>query len=110
MESSPLHQLILHDMYFHDQILGASQNEFTHQAFRATHCHLHLFRLYPADWTGDQTIEEHRAVQQAIQNCDPGQAEKAMHDHLMGAYHRFAEAFKQNLEPGPRPPTDVRLV
>jgi DNA-binding GntR family transcriptional regulator len=109
-DKDPRHNLITHDVYFHDQILAAGHNEFAHQAFRATHCHLHLFRLYPADWRGEQTIDEHRAIQQAIQSCDPAAAEKAMHDHLMGAYHRFAEAFEQDVVPGPRQPTKVRLA
>ena len=108
-EVSLRHRMISHDMYFHDQILGAAHNEFVHRAFQATHCHLHLFRLYPADWTGEQTIEEHRAVQEAIQSCDPDAAERAMRGHLMGAYHRFSKAFAQQDDPGPRPPTNVRL-
>lgn len=109
-EANLRHRMISHDVYFHDQILGAAHNEFVHRAFRATHCHLHLFRLYPADWTGEQTIEEHRAIQEAIQSCDADAAERAMHGHLMGAYRRFSEAFAQQDDLGPRPPTPVRLV
>ena len=97
-------------MQFHDQILGAGHNEFAHQAIRATHCHLHLFRLYPADWTGEQTIQEHGAIVEAIRDCDPDAAENAMHNHLMGAYHRFAGAFAQEDDPGPRPATAARLA
>ncbi|MFF0990582.1 GntR family transcriptional regulator [Kocuria nitroreducens] len=103
------HLLVSHDMQFHDQILSASHNEFAHQAIRATHCHLHLFRLYPADWSSEQTIEEHAAIVEAVRDCDPDAAEKAMHDHLMGAYHRFAGAFAQEHDHGPRPSTAVRL-
>lgn len=108
-EASTRHLLVAHDMQFHDQILGASHNEFAHQAIRATHCHLHLFRLYPADWSGEQTIQEHGAIVEAIRACDPDAAENAMQDHLMGAYHRFAGAFAQEHDQGPRPATDVRL-
>lgn len=108
--ASTRHLLVAHDMQFHDQILGAGHNEFAHQAIRATHCHLHLFRLYPADWTGEQTIQEHGAIVEAIRDCDPDAAENAMHNHLMGAYHRFAGAFAQEDDPGPRPATAARLA
>lgn len=109
-ETGIRHLLVAHDMHFHDQILGAGHNEFAHQAIRATHCHLHLFRLYPADWSGEQTIQEHGAIVEAIRDCDPDAAENAMHDHLMGAYHRFAGAFAQEDDPGPRPATAARLT
>ena len=109
-EASTRHLLVAHDMQFHDEILGASHNEFAHQAMRATHCHLHLFRLYPADCTGEQTIQEHGAIVGAIRDCDPDAAENAMHEHLMGAYHRFAGAFASEDEAGPRPATVARLT
>jgi DNA-binding GntR family transcriptional regulator len=108
-DTSTRHLLVSHDMQFHDQILRASHNQFAHQAIQATHCHLHLFRLFPADWTGEQTIEEHGAIVEAIRRCDPDAAENAMHNHLMGAYHRFAGAFAQENDPGPRPSSAVRL-
>ncbi|THJ66786.1 GntR family transcriptional regulator [Arthrobacter echini] len=90
------HRLVTHDTQFHDHILTASNNAFALHAFRATHCHLHLFRLHPADYRGTQTVEEHRSIVTAIQACDPDAAEAAMHQHLIGAYHRFNEAFAQD--------------
>lgn len=108
--ASPRHQLVSHDVSFHDQILRAGHNKFAHQALRATHCHLHLYRLYPADGASEQTIDEHRTIQEAIQAFDPDAAETAMHDHLMRAYHRFAQAFAQHNDSGPRPPTSIRLT
>lgn len=94
-DGSIRHQLVAHDTIFHDRILSASSNEFALHAYRATHCHLHLFRLHPADYQGTSTVEEHRAIVDAIALCDPDAAEAAMHRHLIGAYHRFAEAFAQ---------------
>ena len=94
-EDSVRHQLVAHDTVFHDRILSASSNEFALHAYRATHCHLHLFRLHPADYQGTTTVEEHREIVRAIAACDPDAAEEAMHRHLIGAYHRFAEAFSQ---------------
>lgn len=107
-DGSVRHQLITHDTAFHDRILSASSNEFALHAYRATHCHLHLFRLHPADYQGTTTIEEHREIVGAIAACDPDAAEEAMHRHLIGAYHRFAEAFDQD-ESGLRVPPSARL-
>ncbi len=107
--TDPRHQLILHDTAFHEHILEAGRNQFAHQAFQATHCHLHLFRLYPADWTGAQTIPEHQAIQEAIRDCEPDRAEEAMYNHLTGAYQRFTEAFNVPEGPGLRRPPMPRL-
>lgn len=85
--------LVAHDTHFHELILGASGNSVIRNAFEQTHCHLHLFRLYPADVDGTITIEEHRQVSEAIRACDPDAAEDAMYRHLTGSYRRFAEAF-----------------
>lgn len=85
--------LVAHDTHFHELILGASGNGVIRTAFAQTHCHLHLFRLYPADVDGTITIEEHRQVWEAIRDCDPARAEEAMRHHLTGSYRRFAEAF-----------------
>jgi len=102
------HQLVAHDTVFHDRILSASSNEFALHAYRATHCHLHLFRLHPADYQGTSTVEEHRRIVDAIAACDPDAAEEAMHRHLIDAYHRFAEAFTQE-ESGLRLPHPANL-
>lgn len=103
------HLLVAHDTKFHDTILSAGSNEFALRAFRATHCHLHLFRLHPADYRGKQTVGEHRAIAEAVTACDPDAAEAAMHDHLIGAYHRFAEAFSDDAVRGPRISPAARL-
>ncbi|ADX71346.1 GntR family transcriptional regulator [Pseudarthrobacter phenanthrenivorans] len=107
-EGSVRHRLVTHDTAFHDRILSASSNEFALHAYRATHCHLHLFRLHPADYQGTTTVEEHRAIVNAIAACDPDAAEEAMHRHLIGAYHRFAEAFDQD-DAGLRIPSPAKL-
>lgn len=102
------HQLVAHDTAFHDRILSASSNKFALHAYRATHCHLHLFRLHPADYQGTTTVEEHREIVNAIAACDPDAAEEAMQRHLIGAYHRFAEAFSQE-DPDLRVPRPAKL-
>lgn len=108
-ESSVRHLLVAHDTQFHDSILSASSNQFALHAYRATHCHLHLFRLHPADYQGKQTVEEHRNIVNAIEACDPDTAEAAMQAHLIGAYHRFAEAFSQDTSRGLRVPPSAKL-
>lgn len=107
--ASVRHLLVAHDTQFHDSILRAGSNRFALHAYRATHCHLHLFRLHPADYRGRQTVEEHRAIVDAIGACDPDAAEAAMHSHLIGAYHRFAEAFSQDPGGNLRIPPPARL-
>jgi DNA-binding GntR family transcriptional regulator len=93
-------ELVSHDARFHDLILSATGNEVIRSAYRQTHCHLHIFRLYPADIDGRITVQEHRAVWQAVRDCDPDGAADAMHSHLAGAYQRFAEAFTDDTAAG----------
>lgn len=93
--------LVNHDTKFHDFILAAPGNEVIRNAYRQTHCHLHIFRLYPADIDGLMTIDEHRDVWEAIRDCDPARAEDAMYRHLTQAYQRFAVAFEES---GNEPP------
>lgn len=94
-------QLLGHDTRFHDLILGATGNPVVHRAYEQTHCHLHLFRLYPADVGGKITIEEHRRICQAIHDCDPDAAETAMKTHIKNSYLRSVKAFDE-----PAPPID----
>ncbi|WP_104177827.1 GntR family transcriptional regulator [Cryobacterium sp. Y50] len=87
--------LVTHDSRFHEHILAASGNDVVRHAYEQTHCHLHIFRLYPADMNGRITIEEHRRVWETIRDCEPAQAENAMHEHLKRAFQRFAKAFDE---------------
>ena len=91
--------LVAHDTRFHDTILAASGNPVVRHAFAQTHCHLHTFRLYPADVDGAITVAEHTAVREAIAACDPEGAEAAMTTHIHNSFDRFAQAFGGGLEP-----------
>lgn len=82
--------LASHDIAFHDMIFHAVGNTFIHAAYRQLHAHLHLFRLYPADLHGTQTIAEHRAIAEAINRVEPEAAEEAMRNHLFAAMDRFS--------------------
>jgi DNA-binding GntR family transcriptional regulator len=98
--------LVAHDTRFHDTILAASGNPVVRHAFSQTHCHLHTFRLYPADVDGAITVAEHSAVREAIEACDPERAEAAMTAHIRNSFDRFAQAFEGELAPleGSGPP------
>ncbi|MBT2548210.1 GntR family transcriptional regulator [Arthrobacter sp. ISL-65] len=91
--------LVAHDTRFHDTILAASGNSVVRHAFGQTHCHLHTFRLYPADVDGAITVAEHSAVTDAIEACDPEGAEAAMTRHIRNSFDRFAQAFEGELAP-----------
>lgn len=84
------YELASHDVVFHDMIFEALGNPFLHDSFRQLHTHLHLFRLYPADLDGRHTVEEHRAIAQAIHSADPEAAAAAMRTHLFEAMGRFS--------------------
>ncbi|WP_425471201.1 GntR family transcriptional regulator [Xylanimonas allomyrinae] len=45
-------EMLTHDTRFHDLILAATGNEVVRHAYAQTHCHLHVFRLAPADADG----------------------------------------------------------
>lgn len=85
--------LVAHDSRFHDLILASAGNRVVQHAYAQTHCHLHLFRLYPADVEGRITLLEHGSVREAMAAADPVAAEGAMREHLRNSYQRFAHAF-----------------
>lgn len=93
--------LVSHDTRFHDTIFAAAGNPVVRHAFAQTHCHLHTFRLYPADVDGAITVAEHSAVREAIRACLPGRAEEAMAEHIRNSFTRFAQAFESNVDLSP---------
>ena len=86
-------QMLSHDTRFHDMILSAAGNEVVRHAYAQTHCHLHVFRLYPVDIDGTLTIIEHRTIWEAIKAGDANGAEEAMANHIRNSYQRSARAF-----------------
>ncbi|NUP75090.1 MAG: GntR family transcriptional regulator [Sinomonas sp.] len=93
--------LVAHDARFHDLILEAAGNSVVRHAFEQTHCHLHTFRLYPADVDGGRTLEEHREIAAAIAACDGAGAEGAMSRHIFNSFDRFAQAYAGDAGLGP---------
>jgi DNA-binding GntR family transcriptional regulator len=87
--------MLAHDAHFHDMILAAAGNDVVRQAYTQTHCHLHVFRLFPVDFDGAITIAEHRTILEAISACDRDAAEIAMADHIRKSFERSAEAFDE---------------
>lgn len=86
-------EMLVHDTRFHDLILAAAGNEVVRQAFAQTHCHLHVFRLYPVDADGHFTFEEHGRIVAAIRDGDAEAAERAMTEHIRNSYTRSSKAF-----------------
>jgi len=102
--------LVAHDARFHDMILASAGNPVVQQAYAQTHCHLHLFRLHPADVEGRITLLEHQDVRDAIAAADPAAAEEVMRAHIHNSFQRFAHAFDgqpvrlPEVKPGPMAP------
>lgn len=87
--------LVAHDARFHDLVLASAGNQVVQQAYVQTHCHLHMFRLYPADLDGRITLMEHQEICEAIAARDPAAAEDAMSEHIRSSFYRFARAFDE---------------
>lgn len=91
--------MLAHDTRFHDLVFAATGNEIVRQAFAQTHCHLHLFRLYPVDVDGNITLAEHGRLLDAIENRDPVLAEGMMSEHIANSFARSADAFDGPVAP-----------
>jgi DNA-binding GntR family transcriptional regulator len=85
--------MVAHDARFHELILTATGNPVIGQAYAQTHCHLHIFRLYPRDLDRDATVDEHRRIANAVASADPETAEQAMAEHIKNSFGRFRQAF-----------------
>jgi DNA-binding GntR family transcriptional regulator len=85
--------MVAHDARFHELILTATGNPVIGQAYAQTHCHLHIFRLYPRDLDRDATVDEHRKIANAVAGADPETAEQAMAEHIKNSFGRFRQAF-----------------
>lgn len=91
--------MVAHDARFHELILTATGNTVVGQAYAQTHCHLHIFRLYPRDLDRAATVDEHRTIANAVANADPETAEQAMSEHIKNSFGRFSRAFEVNAGP-----------
>jgi DNA-binding GntR family transcriptional regulator len=79
--------LTAHDTRFHILVAELAGSAQVRLAFERTHCHLHIFRLYYDRGIGQKTLDEHRAVTEAVLSGDPQAAEAAMRDHLETSYY-----------------------
>lgn len=87
--------LIAHDNRFHTAILTSAGNLTVLKAFEQSHCHLHLFRMYTANWDWQATIAEHEVIAGAVKDADPKAAEESMKEHLHAAFRRFSSAMDE---------------
>lgn len=89
-QSGPINLVMIrHDSVFHQAILVATGNSVVVDAYARSHCHLHLFRAFRDDWDWTSSIEQHRAIAQAIAESNPDAAAEAMRTHLRAAYRGF---------------------
>jgi DNA-binding GntR family transcriptional regulator len=79
--------LTAHDTRFHVLVAELAGSAQVRLAFERTHCHLHIFRLYYDRGIGQRTLEEHRAITDAVIAGDSGAAEAAMRRHLETAFY-----------------------
>jgi DNA-binding GntR family transcriptional regulator len=85
--------LTAHDARLHELILRIAGNQAVEQAFVRTHCHLHFFRLSYNQPVGEQTIDEHRKIVDALISGKPNPAKAAMTHHLETARDRLLARF-----------------
>jgi DNA-binding GntR family transcriptional regulator len=85
--------MLAHDTRFHSLIVAAASNSVLQTAYLQTHAHLHVFRLFPADVTGRNTVVEHRAIAAAIGDARGSDAEHAAADHIKRSFERSSSAF-----------------
>jgi DNA-binding GntR family transcriptional regulator len=110
-------EFIEHDTRFHSIVARASGNFFIEDAFVRTHCHMHLFRVYRATMTIQESAEaiggefvqdlfaeyyrgkdrplalsEHEQIATAIKGGDSGGAHELMLNHIESSRQRFAPA------------------
>lgn len=78
-------KLTEHDQRFHSLIARLSGSAQVQRALDRTHCHLHIFRLNFDRATGPETLDEHRAVVDAIARGHGHDARAAMCHHLEAA-------------------------
>src|SRR5690606_2155669 len=93
--------LTAHDTRFHVLVAELAGSEQVRRAFERTHCHLHIFRLYYDSGIGRRTLEEHRAITDAVLAGEAERAEAAMRTHLETAYY-------ERLRPVSREPDEER--
>lgn len=95
--------LALHDTRFHVLVAELSGSRQVRLAFERTHCHLHVFRLYYDRGIGVKTLDEHRAIADAVLTGDSRTAEAAMRTHLEAAYRERLRPVSE--DSGSRPVT-----
>lgn len=109
--SSIREAMIFHDSRFHLRIIEATGNPLVIQAYRQSNCHVHLFRVIQHSWDWEKSIEEHRAIAEAISRADGPAAEQAMRAHLFSALEGFMALLPGSTgATGFYPPGPVRMV
>lgn len=114
--SIPYPEFVEHDTRFHSIIAHASGNGFIEDAFIRTHCHMHLFRVYKATVTIQESqptesefvtdlfaeyyrgterplaLAEHEQIAAAIKSGEAATAQQLMLSHIESSRQRFVPA------------------
>jgi DNA-binding GntR family transcriptional regulator len=89
----PANDLSAHDERLHGLVFQGAGNELISRTYARTHCHLHIFRLSYSGTYGHHTVDEHRAVVEAIRSGDSRGAAHAMNDHLDRSLERVLKIY-----------------
>jgi DNA-binding GntR family transcriptional regulator len=87
--------LAAHDRRLHDLVLELAGNQAVRAAFNRTHAHLHLYRLYYGWRTGNDALDEHRALVDALIARDADRAAGCMRSHLERARDRIGRMHRR---------------
>jgi DNA-binding FadR family transcriptional regulator len=79
------------DVRFHDEVMEISGNRLARAIVSSIHDKARATLRYRGSTSADmiaQTLDEHRAIVEAICRRDPGAANQAMHAHITSAWAR----------------------
>lgn len=82
------------DAHFHDEILKIAGNDVIRATLSNQHVHLHIFRLMFHTRVTQEALEEHEALLEAFRVGSPGDAAKAMRQHVERSRDRLLSAFE----------------
>jgi DNA-binding GntR family transcriptional regulator len=89
-----------HDLIFHETMIGATGNAVLLETYRTLQVHTLLARLYHDRGEVDyrESVREHRAIIDALQQRDAESAGEAVARHISGVEHRLGAILELHLE------------
>jgi DNA-binding GntR family transcriptional regulator len=89
-----------HDRVFHETMLGGSGNAVLLETYRGLHVHTMLARLYHDRGEVDyrESVNEHRAILDALKERDPTATADAVRRHIDGVEQRLGAILELHIE------------